>query len=192
MCTERPSTLISHDSLKEAPITNQSSTLNGFDPEVYISPSSAPTTQQPFYVQDEASFQTSPDQRNNQNIVQSTVERTNIEQVSSNPMPIVYNTASSPTLSLIDDDLHRTCFDHGCDGRVFSSRSNFRRHRREKAQQAQLLECPVCGAKFYRRWTRDQHMLREKCRGSWVQDSPYQSPQHYERTMGLQRVGGSI
>lgn len=143
-------------------------------------------------MQDEAVFQTSVDQHSSQDTIQSTVERTNIKQVSSNPMPIDYNTASSPTFSNLEGELHRTCFDHGCDGRVFSSRSNFRRHRREKAQQAQLLECPVCGAKFYRRWTRDQHMLREKCRGSWVQDSPYQVPEQYQRTMALQRVGGSI
>lgn len=57
---------------------------------------------------------------------------------------------------------HR-CFDHGCNGRSFSSRSNLRRHQRERARLTRILPCPLCGAKFYRRWTRNQHVLRASC-----------------------------
>jgi hypothetical protein len=173
-------------------MTSRPSAPDWFDSAIFPSPSIASTTQPPFYMQDEAVFQTRPDQRKDQNIVQSTVDRTSFEHTSPNPIPTDYNLASSPTFPTLDDELHRTCFDHGCDGRVFSSRSNFRRHRREKAQQAQLLECPVCGAKFYRRWTRDQHMLREKCRGFWVQDSPCQPSQQHKKTIALQWLGRSL
>ncbi|KEQ60464.1 uncharacterized protein M437DRAFT_28542, partial [Aureobasidium melanogenum CBS 110374] len=55
------------------------------------------------------------------------------------------------------------CFDHGCNGRSFSSRSNLRRHQRERARLTRILPCPLCGAKFYRRWTRNQHVLRASC-----------------------------
>lgn len=39
----------------------------------------------------------------------------------------------------------RICYDHGCDGRVFSSRSNLRRHQRERARQTRQMPCPICG-----------------------------------------------
>lgn len=55
------------------------------------------------------------------------------------------------------------CYDHGCDGRTFSSISNFRRHQRERAGQGPVCFCPRCGATFYRRWTRDHHVERGSC-----------------------------
>lgn len=55
------------------------------------------------------------------------------------------------------------CWDHGCDGRRFSSISNFRRHQRERAGQTPVCFCPRCGAAFYRRWTRDHHVERGSC-----------------------------
>jgi len=59
------------------------------------------------------------------------------------------------------------CFDSCCDGRVFSSASNLRRHQRERSRQAHLSTCPFCNRSFYRRWTRDQHVLRLSCRRQW-------------------------
>jgi hypothetical protein len=47
----------------------------------------------------------------------------------------------------------RTCYDHGCHGREFSSISNLRRHQRERAGRTPLSFCCWCGAAFYRRWT---------------------------------------
>jgi hypothetical protein len=55
------------------------------------------------------------------------------------------------------------CYDHGCDGRTFSSISNYRRHQRERAGQSPVCFCPRCGAAFYRRWTRDHHVERGSC-----------------------------
>ncbi|KAI5201487.1 hypothetical protein AUEXF2481DRAFT_33756 [Aureobasidium subglaciale EXF-2481] len=58
------------------------------------------------------------------------------------------------------------CWDHGCQGRAFSSRSNLRRHQREQDARVKLLPCPFCGTNFYRKWTRDQHVARMSCKKS--------------------------
>ncbi|THV93095.1 hypothetical protein D6D26_08301 [Aureobasidium pullulans] len=67
------------------------------------------------------------------------------------------------------------CYDHGCNGRTFSSISNLRRHQRERAGQSAVCFCPRCGAPFYRRWTRDHHVMRMSCLrvprwSGWSQD----------------------
>jgi len=72
------------------------------------------------------------------------------------------STSTSPVDELADRPVIR-CYDHGCDGRTFSSISNFRRHQRERAGQGPVCFCPRCGASFYRRWTRDHHVERGSC-----------------------------
>jgi len=67
--------------------------------------------------------------------------------------------------SLPSQEKQRMCFDHGCNGRKFSSISNLRRHQRERAGRTPLSFCCWCGAAFYRRWTRDQHVMRISCLG---------------------------
>jgi hypothetical protein len=57
----------------------------------------------------------------------------------------------------------RMCYDHGCNGRKFSSISNLKRHQRERAGRTPLSFCSWCGAAFYRRWTRDHHVIRMSC-----------------------------
>jgi hypothetical protein len=57
----------------------------------------------------------------------------------------------------------RMCYDHGCNGREFSSIGNLRRHQRERAGRTPLSFCSWCGATFYRRWTRDHHVMRRSC-----------------------------
>lgn len=72
----------------------------------------------------------------------------------------------SASTSPVDEHADRPairCYDHGCDGRTFSSISNFRRHQRERAGQGPVCFCPRCGATFYRRWTRDHHVERGSC-----------------------------
>ena len=67
----------------------------------------------------------------------------------------ISKTSRSPTR-------HR-CFDHGCNGRSYSSRSNLRRHQRERSHLTRIPPCPLCGAQFYRRWTKNQHVTRASC-----------------------------
>ncbi|KAG0650639.1 putative C2H2-type zinc-finger transcription factor orf8 [Hyphodiscus hymeniophilus] len=56
------------------------------------------------------------------------------------------------------------CWEHGCNGRQFSTFSNLLRHQREKSGQAAKSSCPHCGAEFTRTTARNGHMAHEKCK----------------------------
>ncbi|KAI9893007.1 MAG: hypothetical protein M1814_000891 [Vezdaea aestivalis] len=56
------------------------------------------------------------------------------------------------------------CWDHGCNGRQFSTFSNLLRHQREKSGTATKSYCPKCGAEFTRTTARNGHMAHEKCK----------------------------
>ncbi|KAK8149578.1 hypothetical protein G3M48_006462 [Beauveria asiatica] len=55
------------------------------------------------------------------------------------------------------------CWDHGCNGRVFSSWSNLRRHQRERRGMSPKSLCPLCGAFFSRTTARNQHLANMSC-----------------------------
>lgn len=57
------------------------------------------------------------------------------------------------------------CWDHGCNGREFSTFSNLLRHQREKSGVVAKAECPVCGAVFTRTTARNIHVAQGKCKG---------------------------
>ncbi len=56
------------------------------------------------------------------------------------------------------------CWEHGCNGRQFSTFSNLLRHQREKSGQSAKSSCPNCGAEFTRTTARNGHMLHDKCK----------------------------
>lgn len=56
------------------------------------------------------------------------------------------------------------CWDHGCNGRQFSTFSNLLRHQREKSGQATKSTCPNCGAEFTRTTARNGHLMHDKCK----------------------------
>ncbi|OAX82746.1 hypothetical protein ACJ72_02900 [Emergomyces africanus] len=56
------------------------------------------------------------------------------------------------------------CWDHGCNGREFSTFSNLLRHQREKAGTAIKSECPHCGTVFTRTTARNGHLAQGKCK----------------------------
>lgn len=56
------------------------------------------------------------------------------------------------------------CWEHGCNGRQFSTFSNLLRHQREKSGQSSKASCPNCGAEFTRTTARNGHMLHDKCK----------------------------
>lgn len=59
------------------------------------------------------------------------------------------------------------CWDHGCEGRTFSSRSNYSRHIKEKSQQrpvASLASCQYCGRVFTRASGKRLHVESFACR----------------------------
>ena len=57
------------------------------------------------------------------------------------------------------------CWDHGCNGRQFSTFSNLLRHQREKSGSAMKAVCPYCGTEFTRTTARNGHMYGGKCKG---------------------------
>lgn len=56
------------------------------------------------------------------------------------------------------------CWEHGCNGRQFSTFSNLLRHQREKSGTASKSTCPRCGAEFTRTTARNGHMAHDKCK----------------------------
>ncbi|KAL4970688.1 uncharacterized protein BDV14DRAFT_161707 [Aspergillus stella-maris] len=57
------------------------------------------------------------------------------------------------------------CFEHGCNGREFSTFSNLLRHQREKSGVVAKAECHHCGAVFTRTTARNIHVAQGKCKG---------------------------
>ncbi|TKA27965.1 hypothetical protein B0A50_04031 [Salinomyces thailandicus] len=55
------------------------------------------------------------------------------------------------------------CWEHGCNGRQFSTFSNLLRHQREKSGTASKSYCPKCGAEFTRTTARNGHIAHDKC-----------------------------
>ncbi|KAA6413380.1 MAG: hypothetical protein FRX48_03126 [Lasallia pustulata] len=86
-----------------------------------------------------------------------------------------------PVSSLNDPDDHQMrivgvrpkpqCWDHGCNGRQFSTFSNLLRHQREKSGTASKSTCPRCGAEFTRTTARNGHMQHEKCKSRKTSDA---------------------
>lgn len=56
------------------------------------------------------------------------------------------------------------CWEHGCNGRQFSTFSNLLRHQREKSGHANKSVCPNCGAEFTRTTARNGHLQHDKCK----------------------------
>ncbi len=55
------------------------------------------------------------------------------------------------------------CWEHGCNGRVFSTWSNLKRHQKEKSGNAKKVLCPQCGGEFTRVTARDTHLAKGSC-----------------------------
>ncbi|KAI1162766.1 hypothetical protein F5B18DRAFT_366823 [Nemania serpens] len=55
------------------------------------------------------------------------------------------------------------CWEHGCNGREFSSKSNLMRHMKEKSGASNKCTCPLCGAIFTRSSARDTHLAKQSC-----------------------------
>ncbi|KAJ5619885.1 hypothetical protein N7510_003869 [Penicillium lagena] len=63
------------------------------------------------------------------------------------------------------------CWDHGCNGREFSTFSNLLRHQREKSGVVAKAECPICGAVFTRTTARNIHVAQGKCKSGGRESS---------------------
>lgn len=89
---------------------------------------------------------------------------------SASDQPYFYQTSSvatqdSPdTVRVVHSRPKPQCWDHGCNGRQFSTFSNLLRHQREKSGVSSKPFCPKCGAEFTRTTARNGHMAHEKCK----------------------------
>ncbi|KAL7629227.1 hypothetical protein AAE478_000747 [Parahypoxylon ruwenzoriense] len=64
------------------------------------------------------------------------------------------------------DEASMRCWEHGCNGRRFSTRGNLVRHQKEKANRevkAYTSKCFICGAVFTRSTARDKHIINQRC-----------------------------
>jgi hypothetical protein len=71
----------------------------------------------------------------------------------SNVMPRVLSSPPKPQ-----------CWEHGCNGRQFSTFSNLFRHQRENSGTASKSYCPRCGAEYTRTTARNVHRARGNCK----------------------------
>jgi hypothetical protein len=77
------------------------------------------------------------------------------------------HTSEPPLLSVSRPDTSSSgdyrCYQHGCEGRQFSSAENYRRHIRER-NQSNRTTCPFCAAVFTRKSNRDTHVREGRCK----------------------------
>ncbi|KMU72801.1 hypothetical protein CISG_03235 [Coccidioides immitis RMSCC 3703] len=85
---------------------------------------------------------------------------------STTPVPTVSDPATGASIQVrvVNSRTKPQCWDHGCNGREFSTFSNLLRHQREKAGLAAKSECPYCGAVFTRTTARNGHLSQGKCK----------------------------
>lgn len=58
------------------------------------------------------------------------------------------------------------CYEHGCNGRQFSTHSNLMRHQRERDGIGSKSYCEYCGAEFTRSTAMRNHVTLGKCRAA--------------------------
>ncbi|KAI1382305.1 hypothetical protein F4677DRAFT_22062 [Hypoxylon crocopeplum] len=85
------------------------------------------------------------------------------------------------------DDSSTRCWEHGCNGRRFSTRGNLVRHQKEKAKREVKAYCFNCGAFFTRTTARDKHIINQSC-GRIRRYSNGRIRPLFARSMGLSDV----
>ncbi|KAF2862949.1 hypothetical protein K470DRAFT_262439 [Piedraia hortae CBS 480.64] len=75
----------------------------------------------------------------------------------------VASAQQSSSMRAVNERPKPQCWEHGCNGRQFSTFSNLLRHQREKAGTAAKSKCPKCGAEFTRTTARNGHVAHDKC-----------------------------
>ncbi|PGH28891.1 hypothetical protein GX50_08358 [[Emmonsia] crescens] len=80
------------------------------------------------------------------------------------PTPYSVSPAPDDQVRVVNSRPKPQCWDHGCNGREFSTFSNLLRHQREKAGTATKSECPHCGTVFTRTTARNGHLAQGKCK----------------------------
>ncbi|KAJ5595064.1 uncharacterized protein N7459_001272 [Penicillium hispanicum] len=87
------------------------------------------------------------------------------------PSDSIPTTDGEHPLRVVSSRPRPQCWDHGCNGREFSTFSNLLRHQREKSGVVAKAECPICGAVFTRTTARNIHVAQGKCKGAGRESS---------------------
>lgn len=95
--------------------------------------------------------------------VSSVSDQNSLYQTQQSP-EMVGSQSSADGVRVVHSRPKPQCWEHGCNGRRFSTFSNLLRHQREKSGQAAKSTCPNCGAEFTRTTARNGHMAHEKCK----------------------------
>ncbi|KAK5995999.1 putative C2H2-type zinc-finger transcription factor orf8 [Cladobotryum mycophilum] len=66
------------------------------------------------------------------------------------------------------------CWEHGCNGREFSTFGDLLQHQRENSRQVAKITCPSCGAEFASTTARNDHLLHDNCKQRQA-ETPFQS-----------------
>ena len=83
---------------------------------------------------------------------------------STSPADRTLSVAGQGNVRVLNSRPKPQCWEHGCNGRQFSTFSNLLRHQREKSGTAAKSYCPKCGAEFTRTTARNGHILHDKCK----------------------------
>lgn len=127
--------------------TDRNRSPNFYEPNVYSSSYASPSVQPPQQLyQGSQSFSYPPPQ-----------------PVSSNARQGMPRLGSESQVRVLNQKPKPQCWEHGCNGREFSTFSNLLRHQREKSGTAAKSYCPKCGAEFTRTTARNGHLAHEKC-----------------------------
>ncbi|KAJ5604923.1 hypothetical protein N7510_010077 [Penicillium lagena] len=90
------------------------------------------------------------------------------ETVYPSPESVPTTSESEHQIRVISSRSRLQCWDHGCNGREFSTFGNLLRHQREQSGLVVKAECPTCGTTFTRTTARKIHVAQEKCKsGGW-------------------------
>ena len=93
----------------------------------------------------------------------------NVMTPTSNPASIP-SPADPNHVRMVQNRPKPQCWEHGCNGRQFSTFSNLLRHQREKSGQSTKASCPNCGAEFTRTTARNGHLLQGTCKKRGAED----------------------
>ena len=87
------------------------------------------------------------------------------------PVPPTVDEQTTPSAPRIEQEITQEqprpkpqCWEHGCNGREFSTFSNLLRHQKEGSGTAPRSYCPRCGEEFSRSTARNNHLHQSKCR----------------------------
>ncbi|KAH8427555.1 uncharacterized protein LDX57_005269 [Aspergillus melleus] len=147
------------------PSSQVSSSPPTIQDQAFTSPPSSYLLNQPdYYLAQNSSFSSNPSSLGVNPPAQSLI----------NPGTVYSSTESTPNAGSSDPEQQvrvisfrpkPQCWDHGCNGREFSTFSNLLRHQREKSGVVAKAECPSCGAVFTRTTARNIHVAQGKCKG---------------------------